>query len=231
MRPFLRYVLSCALIFCATCSVALAEESPCENLPPSTLEVTRVFGDSALKYVATPAAIAKLATKGGAIPPQSLAAHPMLLTPSDLMWQVKVEHRVVNQNGVYCNAPVSVDVWIGFARRSVVLAQDAAKIPCLKQALLEHHASHVKYGDEALGAYLPTTKEAIGEALRKAKYTPFSSEEQAKSQFESAVKAAVQKTVSRFEVDLRYVEQKIDAPEEVEKVLSCSRKSKSSGTA
>lgn len=207
-----------ALLSAMAVAPAWAEETVCADLPASSLNVTRVFGDASIKVAASASDIEEAARKTGGSAP---SAHPMMLSATKVIWQVKVDHQVTSRAGMYCATPSQVDIWIGFAPRTVLISREAAQVECLRRGLLDHHARHVRSGDEALEVFLPSTKEPLGRVLRQAKVTPFPTPEEAKENFERSVKAALRDITSTFERDLADIEARLDRPEEIERILSC----------
>ncbi len=201
---------------------AASAEAGCTDLPNSKLQVIRVFGDTSVKVVAGAQELEKMARQQG-VGTDGLKDHPVLLSPSKVVWSVKITHRFVRKGNQFCAAPEAVDILVGFGPRTAVMAREAAEIGCLKRELIAHHRKHIEAGDAALAALLPNTEGAVGRALKGAKQTPFSTMEEARQNFVSAVSTVLEEVMRGIQADVASIEKRIDGEEELRRIASCGR--------
>lgn len=209
-------------IVCAHSQVFAADAGVCDDLPKSRLEVLQVYGDTSKKAVVGIRELQAVAQDNRPLA-EALAKHPLYIAPPQLVWSASVDHRAIRRGEVFCPAPAKVTIHVGFKPREAVMAREAAAIPCLRNALVSHHAKHIEAADAALQTLLPLTEATVADALKTAKAVRHRSESQAKAAFERSIGDVMDRVVRSLGEEVRAVEDTIDRPEELEALKSCSR--------
>lgn len=160
-------------------------------------------------------------TRQKRVPPDLIKKHPLLIEPLKVIWSVDIEHSVVQRGNAYCPAPSKVVIHVGYRPRAAIMLKEAATIPCLRKSLTAHHYKHIEAADAALQTLLPDTRDAMGEALTKAKQTPAQTEEEAEAAFEAAVHRTMEWLTLSLQEKAAKLEAEIDRPEELDKIKSC----------
>ncbi len=123
------------------------------------------------------------------------AGRGFLLTDPPARVSLSIQHRVIRSPSdprMFCNAPVRVNVVVGFGERRLLATRKIAEDRCVMDALRAHEALHAASEERELRDFMATHGAALGAAMAKIKAVPAPSVAVARQQFEAAGHRLVQ---------------------------------------
>jgi hypothetical protein len=170
MTEIYRLVLTGPLAFLlanAALGLGRAAAAICDDLPPSRLLVFSVKAPEVDEEEIPAASLDKLVA--GAL----TFRHTMMLASTVLVSWFEIRHRPVPRpGGSVCDAPESVRMGFGAARRQVFLAEPAADDPCVRRKMLEHEADHVRAFDDAVDRFINDRRSEFARGMKALKQMP-----------------------------------------------------------
>lgn len=118
----------------------------------------------------------------------------------------------------YCNAPTLVRVGFGVLGRKVFLMDEAAAVPCVRNALLNHAAEHSRALDAEIEAFIQRWQQALDAWLRELTQTPAPDRAPALKAFQSGLAAFLFNMVTQFKAEVEHVRKGVDTPSRLEKL-------------
>jgi hypothetical protein len=210
-----------ALVAMATAPDAIA--GPCENLPRSDLKISRFEANTLTEQEAPRAELDRLSGESPVIAAYR-APHPLMVLVRPVRSGFKIKHRSVasTEDGIaqYCDAPVSVEIGLGFVKRILYLVPEAARDACVRQTLLEHEERHETAETAALKSFLAEEADAFTEKLSQLKRRPSPSAKEAEASFERGMTEALAEMERRFLAVRDRTREDVDNPEEIERLRS-----------
>lgn len=190
-----------ALIAAATCfgwggTAVAADRSACADLPPSAFELyladdlalDQDFAADAQKLAELP--VTREVSANGEV------AHPSLVLDSKAAAVVQIDGRTAKRGTVYCVAPRSVRIGIGFARRSLHMLSDAYADTCARGVFLEHAARHWQSERSAVREELAEAIQLFAAELPKLKMESAPSPQEAFARFRASLQRLANLTVA-----------------------------------
>jgi hypothetical protein len=186
--------------------IAAAQE--CADPPQSELKFYRLSADHVTEHIATTTEITRLAASLG----QAWPPHPLMVVVDAIDSEVAVVHRLLaSPETGYCDAPETVLVGIGVVSREVFVAQEAAREPCVRAALLAHEREHDRIAGEAVPTFIRQHRAELALQLAELKRAGAPDQATAVKAFEAGLKVSVARMVARFKKELvERVRQSID---------------------
>jgi hypothetical protein len=195
-----------------------ARGASCENLPRSDLKIARFEANTLTEREVPRAELDRLARTSAEIAAYR-APHPLMVLVRPVRSGFKVQHRVVatTEDGVarYCDAPVSVEIGLGFVQRILYFAPEAARDACVRQVLIEHEERHDTAEMAALNSFLGEEADAFSDTLSQLKRRPSPSAKEAESSFERGMTEALADMERRFLALQARTRESVDSPEEI----------------
>ena len=202
LRPTL---LSIASLMTFLVSYSACAALPCPDVPASTLRLFSMY-PKLDEYVTTLGEMDRIAAEIG-VTAKERAVHPLMLMTAEIDAHVAVQNRTIevgNGDGLaYCDAPTSVEVAFGVVGRKVYLLRDAAAEPCVRQALLDHYATHSSAFDAEVQLFIRQQREEIGTRLRELKQTAAPDPVSANSAFEAGLWSIVRDMIAQFKTQMK----------------------------
>jgi hypothetical protein len=160
--------------------------APCAGLPPSQLQIFDITARDA-QVIALPAEAIERYPQG-----DLTSRHTLMLSVARIVISFDITHQVIpRSDGFVCDAPAVVRVGFGFDRRTVLLASPAAEDVCVRQAMLNHEATHIQALTKVVDDFIDWHTVDITRDVTALKATPAPNAGTVKIQWEAGLRAIV----------------------------------------
>lgn len=212
------------LLFLVLMLLALAPASraagpECPALEPALVSLRKVFDEPTLNAGHSLESVRALARDRGAT--HGAAQTPLGLARSTLGSELRFEIRLVRYDTrppVFCGAPATVSVTIGFRQSDIVIAREITADPCLYDEVLRHERRHVETDRAVLDEHAPRIERLLREAARRIGVIRTGAEQTIGRRIDMELSAALKEGMSELRADRTRRQQAIDSPEEYARV-------------
>jgi len=173
---------------------ALAQPPVCNVHPQSALRLDAPVAPVLIEHTASRADIERLS---GSPPPHSLMAMAYSLDA-----QVRLVDEPTTSTPNKC-PDESVTVTFGIGRRDVFLASEVARVPCVRQALLDHEESHYTIVQKGAEAFLNGHRSDLAQILESTRKLPAAKDVGGRRQLEHAMLGILKSLSDDFRVEMR----------------------------
>jgi hypothetical protein len=181
--------------------------APCAGLPPSKLQIFDITAPD-VQVIMLPAEEIERYPQG-----DLASRHTFMLSQVRVVTWFEITHRIIpREDGLVCDAPAMVRVGFGFDRRTVLLARPAAKDVCVRQAMLDHEAAHIRALGKVVDDFIDRRTADITRDVTALKATPAPDAAIAKTRWETGLRALVAEARRKLLEDLRAAITKDDQP-------------------
>ena len=207
----------------AICIACLAVARPvgatpaCETaIPASNLRLQTAHPTADEEAIATREEMDAIATRVGASR-AAREAHPLLLIVVQAGTHVELAHHTIEDQtdagaAHFCDVPASVTVIIGAFKRRTILHRDAAAVPCVREALLEHQRQHVLSLDRLIDAFAEQHREALTRSVQALMRRRAPDAAAAVRAFETGLASLVGDLYGEFELAVDQSREEVDTP-------------------
>jgi hypothetical protein len=143
-------------------------------------------------------------------------AHPLMLSIAKAGTNAEIVHRPVvdhssNGRGYVCDVPTSVIVVVGAFKSRVILNEEAAAVPCVREALLQHHQQHRRALDAQIDSLVAEHSNSFAHNVRELMVEAAPDQETATHAFEHGIALLIGALYREFEVDIERSRQEADS--------------------
>ena len=204
-----------ALLVAAARPVAAAPA--CDDLAQAVpIRLIAAHPSATDEQTATREEMDRIADRIGASSP-AREAHPLMLSIAQAGTHVELPHHAIERQSpdgqeYACDVPASVVVVVGAFKNRVILHHDAAAVPCVRAALLEHHRGHSHFLDAQIDLFVDEHRDDLIHDVRAliAKAAPNSAA--AIRDMETGLASLVGRLYRQYEVAIERSRQEADSP-------------------
>lgn len=170
-RLYLLFAAAIIVIIAASTRPAAAAPACDDQISSSTFRLIAVHPTEIEEVTATRKEMDEVAARIGTTA-AAREVHPLMLTAAQAGTHVELDHRPIEGRNAagesyFCDVPPSITVIIGAFKQRIYLHQEAAEVPCVRDALLRHYRRHSELLDATIDAFVNEHRDILEQQVRE----------------------------------------------------------------
>lgn len=211
VRGLIRIAVAALASFILLCP-SQAAAARCPGLGDIPVHIVPMHGGTKRDFTVSAAEMRRL------VAPELAARHYPLLgmtgAPFGFVLAVNGDP-ALGDDGLFCPAPESIEVRIGFAERTVFIAREASNDGCLIDAIVAHQMKQVRSDDAGLDDFVPVLTRELRAFIGRQRPEHAPNAELAKSKLSDLLEERIQRLIGAFNQRRGALHKALDSPDEL----------------